>query len=108
MTNINIQLTFTDYEFRRVKTMGNRVVIYIDKSWVGKEVMIIPVPMNITDRLIDSTYDEKTGKHHFCLESNQILVKTVKSSGNIGRVYVPKELLGLDCLIIESPQIDNF
>ena len=55
MNEININLKFNEYEFRRVKTMGGKPIIYVDKEWVGEDVIILPVPLNITDRWIENT-----------------------------------------------------
>lgn len=111
MTNnnkITIHLTFKEYEFRRVKLMGANPVIYTRMEWVGKEVLIMPVPITVTDRLIEKQHNKNTGQYNITIESDTILKKKVKPHTNIGRVYVPKELIGLDCIIIEAPNLDNF
>lgn len=108
MTEITINLKFKTYEFRRVKNMGSRVVIYTNKEWINKDVLIIPVPITVTDRWIEKHYDVKTNTYNISFTTNQILPKTIRTSGNIGRAYVPKEWVGLDCIIVEAPILDNF
>lgn len=105
---ITIELEFKDYEFRRVRHMGDKPVLYTTNDWIGKEVLIIPVPYNITDRLIDASYDEESDSYKVRVKSDTIIKKRVGRSKNIGRIYVPKDLLGLDCLIIKAPILDNF
>ena len=105
---ISIQLQFKEYEFRRTKMMGGNPVLYTTEEWVNKMVLIIPVPFNVTDRLIESTYDIDDECYKIGIESDTILKKRVGRNGNLGRIYVPKDLIGLDCLIIEAPILPNF
>ena len=109
---ISIHLIFKDYEFRRVKMMGGNPVLYTTLDWVGKEVLIIPMPFNVTDRYIESLqdFDETLNEtvYDLTVSSDTIIKKTIKNGETVGRVYVPKELIGLDCLIIEAPFLNNF
>lgn len=105
---INIQLSFKEYEFRRVKHMGTNATIYTTGDWINKLVLIIPVPYNITDRYIEAKYNEEEEYYTVGIESDTIIKKKVSQHKGIGRIYVPKELCGLDCLIIEAPNLDNF
>ena len=105
---ITINLTFNEYEFRRVKLMGTNPIIYTRTGWIGKEVLIIPVPITVTDRLIEKQYNKNIGQYNITIESDTIIKKTVKQHTNVGRIYVPKELIGLDCIIIEAPRLTNF
>ena len=105
---INIQLSFKEYEFRRVKYMGGNPVVYTKQDWIDKIVLIIPVPYNVTDRYIEAQYDEKDECYKVNIESDIILKKRVMKHNTIGRVYVKQEWGGLDCLIIEAPILDNF
>lgn len=104
---ITISLTFRDYELRRVKPTGKRSLVYVRKDWVGKDVMIIPVQLNITDRWIEKHRDKRTGKCYINIKSDRIINKEVKPMKGTGRIYMPNELLGIDVLIIESPIIEN-
>lgn len=88
--------------------MGDNPVIYTTIDWVGKLVLIIPVPFNVTDRYIESTFDIDKEAYDVTIESDTIIKKRVGKSKSIGRIYVPKDLIGLDCLVIESPILDNF
>jgi len=108
MTEIKINIKFKEYEFRRVKLMGTNPVIYTKKEWVNKEVIIIPVPITVSDRWVETKYNNRTKKYDITIESDIILKKKVKKHSNIGRVYVPKDLIGLDCLVIEAPSFNNF
>ena len=105
---IKILLEFDNYEFRRVKLMGENPVLYTKKEWVGKNVLIIPVPFDVTDRLIEAKWDAELHCHRIIIETYTILKKKVGNSRNIGRIYVPKDFIGLDCLIIEAPKLNNF
>ena len=105
---ISIELQFKDYEFRRVTRMGEYPVLYTTGEWINKEVLIIPVPYNVTDRLIEKCYDEELEAYKVSIISDTIIKKRVGKSRDIGRIYVPKDLLGLDCLIIKAPILDNF
>lgn len=105
---IKINLQFKEYEFRRVKLMGENPVVYTTQDWIGKMVLIIPVPYNLTDRYIEDQYDEEEECYKVSIESDIILKKRVMKHNTIGRVYVKKDWGGLDCLIIEAPLLDNF
>ena len=100
-------LRFKDYEFRRVKTSGNQIIAYTKIDWVDKEVIIIPVPINITDRWIEKHYNNEAEEYQIIIESDQVMKKTVRKASNIGKLYIPKEYLGLDVLIIEAPVIKD-
>ena len=104
---ISINLQFKEYEFRRVKYMGSNPVVHTTQEWIGKLVLIIPVPLTVTDRWIES-HRKEDGTITINIESDIILKKRVMKNSNIGRVYVNKDWGGLDCLIIEAPYLDNF
>lgn len=107
MTTIKINLTFDEYSFSRVKpTSTQSAIAYANMSWVDKEVLIIPLPLNITDRWIEK--HKTNGIYNISIESNMIFKKTIKKGANVGRVYLPNELIGIDCLIIDAPVLDNF
>ena len=107
-TKIQVKLNFTEYQFSRVKpTTGNSAIIYTNTDWINREVIIIPMKLNITDRLIEKKYNPETKEYELTLETDLILKKTIKEGKNIGRAYLPTELIGLDMLIIPKPQIEN-
>lgn len=108
MTSITVQLKFNKYLFSRVKPQSNQPIAYTPNDWVGKTVCIIPMDIHTTDRYIESQFNEETGDYELTAKTNQILLKTIKQASNIGRIYLPKELVGMDVLIIEAPVLDNF
>lgn len=108
ITRITIQLTFKEYQFSRVKaTSSQSAIAYTNTDWVDKEVSIIPMPITITDRYIESKYNEETQTYELNTETDVIYKKTVKQGKNIGRIYLPNNLIGLDVLIIETPIIKD-
>lgn len=107
MTTININLTFKQYQFSRVKARsGKSAIAYTNRDWVGKEVLIIPMPLTVTDRWIETQKTDET--YNITIKSDMILKKVIKKGANIGIVYLPSSLIGIDCLIIESPKLTNF
>lgn len=108
ITKINIQLKFKEYEFLRVKnTTGSSAAVYTTTDWVGKEVSIIPMKLNVTDRYIESCYNEETQQYELEAETDVIFKKRINAGTNIGRTYLPKDLIGMDVLLIETPKIEN-
>ena len=105
MTEIIIKATFKEYEFRRVKATSTGALTHTNKEWIGKEVLVIPVPMTVTDRLVEASYDETAETYTMTFKDAPILNKQVKGSTTTGRIYLPKELIGYDVLIIEKPPI---
>ena len=108
ITTVNITLTFKEYQFSRVKPLSNIHIAYVKPDWIGKRVLAIPVNMHITDRYIESNYDEEKQEYHLTLDSPAIFQRKVNTGSNIGRVTLPKEWLGYDVLIIDEPNLDNF
>ena len=102
MNEIILTLRFKEYEFRRAKAIGSGGVIYTTTDWIGKRVLVIPVPMTVTDRLIETTKDEND-TYDVTFKNTPILYKEVKSSTTTGRIYIPNEYIGYDMLIIEEP-----
>ena len=106
MNEININLKFNEYEFRRVKTMGGKPIVYVDKDWVGEDVIILPVPLDITDRWIEK-HKTEDGYYDITIQTDVIFNKTVSELSNVGGLFIPKEFIGLDVLIIKTPKIQN-
>lgn len=104
----DIQSIFKFCSIWRKAQISFLAVIYTSKEWIGKDVSIIPVPIDVSDRLIEKCYDDENDCYEITIESKWIINKTVNDGGKIGRIYVPKHLLGLDCILIESPILDNF
>ena len=108
ITNIQIKLTFKEYQFSRVKATSNASAIaYTNKAWVDKEVIAIPMKLTVTDRLIEHSWNETTQQYELNVESDVIYKKTVKQGANIGRIHLPNKLIGLDVLIIDTPIIED-
>ncbi len=108
MTTIEVKIKFKEYEFRRVKpTTVNSSVVYTNPEWINREVCIIPMPLTMTDRLIEKSLNNETHEYELLVETDLIIKKTIKKAKNIGRTYLPLELAGLDVLIIPVPQIEN-
>ena len=109
---ITLKLKFKNYEFRRVKYMGGNPIIYTKKEWIGKKALIIPVPLTVTDRWIESHRKEDGTITINIPTDGDIITKKIMPHGRkqkpIGRAYVKQEWGGLDCLIIEAPHLDNF
>ena len=108
ITTIQITLTFKKYQFSRVKPLSNTNVAYVNPEWIGKQVLAIPVNMHITDRYIETNYDEEKKEYKLTLNSPAIFQRNVNKGANIGRVSLPKRWIGYDVLIIEEPNLDNF
>ena len=108
ITEINVKLTFKEYAFIRVKnTTGSSAAVYTTTDWVGETVSIIPMPLNVTDRYIETRYNEETGQYELETQTDVIFKKTIHQGKNIGRTYLPKSFVGLDVLLIKSPKIQN-
>ena len=105
MNEIIISLQFKEYEFRRAKRVGDSAVIYTTKEWIGKNVSLIPVPYNVTDKMIEKCKNED-GTYELSIPSTHIINKKIIDGSNVGRAYVPKEFIGYDVIIIETPPID--
>ena len=103
MNEIKIKLRFKKYLFKRVKPKTSGGLAHTPQQWIGKKVLVIPVPMTVTDRLIESTYDENTQTYEITLKNTIILNKEIKGSTTTGRIYLPNEYIGYDMLIIEQP-----
>jgi len=63
--------------------------------------------LNITDRYIETCYNEETQQYELEAETDVIFKKTINAGKNIGRAYLPKDLIGMDVLLIETPKIEN-
>lgn len=108
ITRIKIRLKFEEYQFSRVKATSNvSAIAYTNTSWVDREVIAIPMKITVTDRFIESGWNEKTQEYELIVESDVIYKKTVKKGANIGRIYLPNKLIGMDVLILKAPIIED-
>ena len=106
MTETMINLRFKKYLFKRAKATTSGALAHTPKDWIGEKVLVIPVPMTVTDRLIETTKDEND-TYDVTFKNTPILYKEVKSSTTTGRIYLPNEYIGYDMLIIEQPPYDE-
>ena len=108
ITRINVKLTFTEYAFLRVKnTTGSSAAIYTTPDWVGQTVSVIPMKLDVTDRYIETCWNEETQQYELEAETDVIFKKNINAGKNIGRAYLPKDLIGMDVLVIKTPTIQN-
>ena len=63
--------------------------------------------LTVTDRLIENCWNDETQTYTITAETDVIFKKTINEGANIGRIYLPNDLIGLDVLIIEAPTIEN-
>ena len=105
MNEIIGKIKFNNYEFRRVKTMGNVPIVYTKEDWIGKAVCVIPMPITINDRIIEK---EKEGDS-YSIEVPLMEIKrmVVRDGKKVGRISVPSSWIGLDVLVIEEPDYAN-
>lgn len=101
MNEIKTTLKFKDYCFSRVKPT-NQGVAYAPAEWCGKKVTVTPLPYTISEKVIEKQYKVDDG-YELSIPTTTILTKTIKKGANIGYVYLPKEWIGLDVLMIETP-----
>lgn len=102
---ITVKLKFKNYEFRRAKAIGSGGVIYTTTDWIGKNVSLIPVPYDVTDKMIEK-HRNHDGTIEISIPSTHIINKEIKDGTNVGRAYIPKDYIGYDFLIIETPPIN--
>ena len=107
-TKIQTTITFNEYQFKRVKHIGSTsAVAYTDNTWVGETVCVIPMKLNVTDRLIEHCWNEDKQQYEITVETDVIYKKKVNKGSNIGRISLPTNLIGLDVLIIKAPVIHD-
>lgn len=53
MNEIEIKVTFDDYDLKPVRPTTTSSIVYVRKDWLGKIVNIIPVPDYVTKEMID-------------------------------------------------------
>ena len=102
MKETRINLLFKKYLFKRAKATTNGALAHTPKEWIGRKVLVIPVPMTVTDRLIE-THKDENGIYDVTFKNAPIIFKEVKASTTTGRIYIPNEYIGYDMLIIEEP-----
>ena len=105
MNEIEVKLTFTDFDLKRAKPSSRSSIVYVRKDWVGKVVNIIPIKDYVDENFFDDCIHED-GSYKVILYTNLILKKIVRGNERIGRVHLPDDMLGQNLLIIEAPEIE--
>ncbi len=102
MNEIELKLTFKDFDLKPAKPTTNSSIVYVHKEWVGKTVNIIPVPDYVTKKSIEKEKKED-GYYRLIIYTNKMMQKVVKGNEHIARINLPNSWLGYNVLIIESP-----
>lgn len=101
MNEIEIKVTFDDYDLRPVKPTTTSSIVYVRKDWLGKTVNLIPVPDYVTKDMIEE--EKRDGSYKLIIYTNKMLQKVVKGNDRLARINLPASWLGYTVLIIESP-----
>lgn len=101
MNEIEIKLTFDDYDLKPVKPTASSSIVYVRKDWIGKTVNVIPVPDYVTKEMIDE--EKREDGYKLIIYTNKMLQKVVKGNDRLARVNLPASWLGYNVLIIDSP-----
>ena len=101
MNEIEIKLTFQDYDLKPVKPTTRSSIVYVRKDWLGKTVNVIPVPKYVNKETIEN---EKSvdGNYRFIIRANKMLQKVVRGNEHLVRINLPANWLGYNVLMIES------
>lgn len=102
MNEIEIKLTFQDFDLKPVKPTATSSIVYLRRDWLGKTVNIIPVPEYITKEIIEQEKHDD-GYYKLIIHTNKMLQKVVKGNDCLSRINLPASWLGYNVLIIESP-----
>ncbi len=103
MNEIEIKLTFEDFDLKPAKPATNSSIVYVRKDWIGKTVNLIPVPDYVTKEIIEQEKHED-GYYKLIIYTNKMLQKIVKGNDRLARINLPASWLGYNVLIIESPE----
>lgn len=106
MTTITSTIRFDKYVFSRVKPYSKSAICYTPTDWVGKQVLIIPVSWQVSDKTIEHSKLED-GTYEFTTHTGEMFIKTISKGSNVGRAYLHQDYIGADVLIVEAPQIDT-
>ena len=102
MNEIEIKVTFDDYDLKPVKPTVTSSIVYVRKDWIGKTVNLIPVPDYYTKEIIEQE-KHNDGYYKLIFYTNKMLQKVVKGNDRLTRINLPASWLGYNVLIIESP-----
>ena len=101
MNEIELKVSFEDYDLKPVKPTATSSIVYVRKDWVGKTVNLIPVPDYVTKEMIEE--EKRDGEYKLILYTNKMLQKVVKGNDRLARINLPASWVGYNVLIIESP-----
>ena len=102
MNEIELKVTFDDFDLKPVKPTTNSSIVYVRKDWLGKTVNVIPIPDYYTKEIIEQEKHED-GYYKLIIYTNKMLQKVVKGNNRSARINLPASWLGYNVLIIESP-----
>lgn len=102
MNEIEIKLTFEDFDLKPAKPATNSSIVYVRKDWLGKTVNLIPVPDYVTKEIIEE--EKRDGEYKLIIYTSKMLQKVVKGNERLARINLPASWLGYNVLIIESPE----
>ena len=105
MNEIELKVTFDDFDLKPVKPTTRASIVYVRKDWLGKTVNLIPVPEYVTKEIIEQEKHDD-GQYKLIIYTNKMLQKVVKGNNRLARINLPANRLGYYLLIIESPKID--
>ena len=102
MNEIEIKLTFEDFDLKTAKPATTSSIVYVRKDWIGKTVNIIPVPEYVTKEIIEQEMHDD-GNYKLIIYTNKMLQKVVKGNDRLARINLPASWFGHNVLTIESP-----
>ena len=102
MNEIELKVTFDDFDLKPVKPTTNSSIVYVRKDWLGKTVNIIPMPDYVTKEIIEQEKHDNV-YYKLIIYTNKMLQKVVKGDNRLARINLPASWLGYTVLIIESP-----
>lgn len=77
MNEIEIKVTFDDYDLKPVKPTAVSSIVYVRKDWLGKTVNIIPVPEYVTKEMVEE--EKRDGEYKLIICTNKMLQKVLKA-----------------------------
>ena len=103
MNEIELKVSFEDYDLKPVKPTNTSSIVYVRKDWIGRTVNLIPLPDYVTEEIIEEGKKDD-GHYRLIIYTNKMLQKVVKGDKRIARINLPASWLGYKVLIIESPR----
>ena len=88
MNEIELKVTFDDFDLKPVKPTTRASIVYVRKDWLGKTVNIIPVPDYVTKEIIEQEMHDD-GYYKLIIYTNKMLQKVVKGNKRLARINLP-------------------